>query len=274
MRFFLVKQQSNPGKKGRVESPSRLAPSTPQSQSFVNKKGGLLLSPTLERPGKESFYWEMCYMETEMKTFKDVMEGLKVIGAGTATIALAGAAVGIGKIFSSLIHSVARSPSSSGRTETRKIQVGICLSTCLSTSEHSVQVLRVLSLQPADIIWLGLAGINNEKKTTKWKQQLTMALGGPRQRPRRRGDRSNRVTPRRRFHSWAAVGGYLRKLRFDPPPGWEASTSSRSQGEVHYDGGYFFFSLPERMNCIGDHPFVAACSSDLRIHRGPQALLS
>ncbi|KAI3668603.1 hypothetical protein L1987_88399 [Smallanthus sonchifolius] len=29
-----------------------------------------------------------------MKTFKDVMEGLKVIGAGTATIALAGAAVG------------------------------------------------------------------------------------------------------------------------------------------------------------------------------------
>lgn len=27
------------------------------------------------------------------------MEGLKVIGAGTATIALAGAAVGIGKIF-------------------------------------------------------------------------------------------------------------------------------------------------------------------------------
>ncbi|KAJ0805256.1 putative F/V-ATP synthase subunit C superfamily [Helianthus annuus] len=43
-----------------------------------------------------------------MKTFKDVMEGLKVIGgAGTATIALAGAAIGIGKIFCSLIHSVA-----------------------------------------------------------------------------------------------------------------------------------------------------------------------
>nr|GEX23443.1 uncharacterized mitochondrial protein AtMg00810-like [Tanacetum cinerariifolium] len=121
----------------------------------------------------------------------DVMEGLKVIGAGTTTIALAGAAVGIGKIFSLLIHSVARSPlpprlselseevralrkwreqkldwvsllcwlipnnlqegkevnfitfsiisSSSGRIETIKIQVGIRLSTCLSTSEHSVQ---------------------------------------------------------------------------------------------------------------------------------------
>ncbi|KAK1405827.1 hypothetical protein QVD17_42474 [Tagetes erecta] len=51
--------------KGRVESPSRLAPSTPQSQSFVNKKGGLLLSPALERPDKESFYWEMCYMELQ-----------------------------------------------------------------------------------------------------------------------------------------------------------------------------------------------------------------
>nr|KJB09775.1 hypothetical protein B456_001G164300 [Gossypium raimondii] len=28
--------------------------------------------------------------------------------------------------------------------------------------------------------------------------------------------------------------------------------------------------LGERMKCIGDHPFVAACSSDLRIRRGPQ----
>lgn len=45
-----------------------------------------------------------------MKTLKDVMEGLKVIGTGTATNALAGAAAGIGKIFNSLIHSVARGP--------------------------------------------------------------------------------------------------------------------------------------------------------------------
>lgn len=35
----------------------------------------------------------------------------KSIGAGAATIALAGAAVGIGNVFSSLIHSVARNPS-------------------------------------------------------------------------------------------------------------------------------------------------------------------
>ncbi|GJR12246.1 hypothetical protein Tco_0794898 [Tanacetum coccineum] len=110
-------------------------------------------------------------------------KGLKVISVGTTTIALAGAAVGIRKIFSSLIHSVARSlfatvrpkeaegvkagsgfivvlvnaqppsrrkrsqlhnfsiiSSSSGQIETIKIQVGIRLSTRLSTSEHSVQV--------------------------------------------------------------------------------------------------------------------------------------
>ncbi|KAL8108644.1 hypothetical protein AgCh_024921 [Apium graveolens] len=38
-------------------------------------------------------------------------EGAKSIGAGAATIALAGAAIGIGNVFSSLIHSVARNPS-------------------------------------------------------------------------------------------------------------------------------------------------------------------
>lgn len=158
----------------------------------------------------------------------------------------------------------------------------------------------------------------------------------PRQRPRRRGDRSKRERLDGRFYSWAAVSrsrgrsapcpriwvicSQKRLLQSDlagersqfaaenktasertfvrffstkhgslritvgrwlpketpirsAPPGWEASTSSRSQGEVHHDGGYFF-SLPERMKCIGDHPFVAACSSDLRIRRGPQALLS
>jgi len=41
----------------------------------------------------------------------DMLEGAKLIGAGAATIALAGAAIGIGTVFSSLIHSVARNPS-------------------------------------------------------------------------------------------------------------------------------------------------------------------
>ncbi|KAI5422097.1 hypothetical protein KIW84_045517 [Lathyrus oleraceus] len=40
-----------------------------------------------------------------------MLEGAKSIGTGAATIASAGAAVGIGNIFSSLIHSVARNPS-------------------------------------------------------------------------------------------------------------------------------------------------------------------
>ncbi|KAK8704902.1 hypothetical protein V6N13_048514 [Hibiscus sabdariffa] len=41
----------------------------------------------------------------------EMLEGAKSMGAGTATIALVGAAVGIGNVFSSLIHSVARNPS-------------------------------------------------------------------------------------------------------------------------------------------------------------------
>nr|UEK21331.1 ATP synthase F0 subunit 9 [Ferula sinkiangensis] len=40
-----------------------------------------------------------------------MLEGMKLIGAGAATIALAGAAIGIGNVFSSLIESVARNPS-------------------------------------------------------------------------------------------------------------------------------------------------------------------
>nr|UBT68017.1 ATPase subunit 9 [Panax vietnamensis] len=40
-----------------------------------------------------------------------MLEGAKSIGAGAATIASAGAAVGIGNVFSSSIHSVARNPS-------------------------------------------------------------------------------------------------------------------------------------------------------------------
>lgn len=40
-----------------------------------------------------------------------MLEGAKLIGAGAATIALAGAAAGIGNALSSLIHSVARNPS-------------------------------------------------------------------------------------------------------------------------------------------------------------------
>ena len=40
-----------------------------------------------------------------------IMQGAKLIGAGCATIALAGAGAGIGIVFGSLITSVARNPS-------------------------------------------------------------------------------------------------------------------------------------------------------------------
>nr|GFB47433.1 ATP synthase F0 subunit 9, mitochondrial [Tanacetum cinerariifolium] len=124
-----------------------------------------------------------------MKTFKDVMEGLKVIGAGTTTIALAGAAVEIGKIFSSLIHSVAqsRNPLIYLPFNLKAFSSGtVAVDDLAGADLHSLSFFK-----PFDIIWLGLTGINNEKKTTKWKQQLTMALGKPRQRPRRRGDQNN-----------------------------------------------------------------------------------
>lgn len=39
------------------------------------------------------------------------VEGAKLIGAGCATMALAGAGVGIGTVFASLINAVARNPS-------------------------------------------------------------------------------------------------------------------------------------------------------------------
>ncbi|KAI3678011.1 hypothetical protein L6452_37290 [Arctium lappa] len=59
-----------------------------------------------------------------------------------------------------------------------------------------MQVLRVLSLPTSIHHLAGSCQYQQREKTTKWKQQLTMAVGGPRQRPRRRGDRSN---------SWRAI---------------------------------------------------------------------
>lgn len=43
--------------------------------------------------------------------FGIMLDGAKLIGAGCATIALAGAGAGIGIVFGSLINSVARNPS-------------------------------------------------------------------------------------------------------------------------------------------------------------------
>lgn len=45
------------------------------------------------------------------KIYSIMLDGAKLIGAGCATIALAGAGAGIGIVFGSLINSVARNPS-------------------------------------------------------------------------------------------------------------------------------------------------------------------
>ena len=48
---------------------------------------------------------------TNPKEKQFMLDGAKLIGAGCATIALAGAGAGIGIVFGSLINSVARNPS-------------------------------------------------------------------------------------------------------------------------------------------------------------------
>jgi F-type H+-transporting ATPase subunit c len=49
--------------------------------------------------------------EKKSKKKNYMLDGAKLIGAGCATIALAGAGAGIGIVFGSLINSVARNPS-------------------------------------------------------------------------------------------------------------------------------------------------------------------
>ena len=67
----------------------------------------------------------------------------KMIGAGLACIALVGAGVGIGNVFSALINSVARNPASQGQVQPFAFldeqQVGLRL---LRLERHALDVLR------------------------------------------------------------------------------------------------------------------------------------
>ena len=63
------------------------------------------------REDTEFMRMTLCPNASYYKTTILFMLGAKLIGAGAATIALAGAAIGIGNVFSSLINSVARNPS-------------------------------------------------------------------------------------------------------------------------------------------------------------------
>jgi F-type H+-transporting ATPase subunit c len=56
-------------------------------------------------------YGGRCHDFDTIETLCSMVDGAKLIGAGCATIALAGAGAGIGIVFGSLINSVARNPS-------------------------------------------------------------------------------------------------------------------------------------------------------------------
>ena len=71
------------------------------------------------------------------------------------------------------------------------------------------------------------------------------------------------------------VGRWLPKetpIRSAPPAGRHLPHPDHKE-RFTMMGVLLFVSLPERMKYIGDHPFVAACSSDLRIRRGRNDLL-
>ena len=57
------------------------------------------------------FYSGRCHDFDTIENILSMVDGAKLIGAGCATIALAGAGAGIGIVFGSLINSVARNPS-------------------------------------------------------------------------------------------------------------------------------------------------------------------
>ena len=65
---------------------------------------------------------------------------LKTLGAGLATIALAGVGAGIGIVFGSLIHSVSRQPSPSGSIWVAQSFSAPCL---LGSRSHRVSCLSL-----------------------------------------------------------------------------------------------------------------------------------
>ncbi len=56
-------------------------------------------------------FFQLQILKNKHKNYNIMVEGAKLIGAGCATVALAGAGAGIGTVFGSFIISVARNPS-------------------------------------------------------------------------------------------------------------------------------------------------------------------
>lgn len=70
------------------------------------------LTETRAEPECKAFRCSRCdETQPHRKSQLTMLDGAKLIGAGCATIALAGAGAGIGIVFGSLINSVARNPS-------------------------------------------------------------------------------------------------------------------------------------------------------------------
>ncbi|KAJ4834112.1 hypothetical protein Tsubulata_041340, partial [Turnera subulata] len=134
-----------------------------------------------------------------------------------------------------------------------------------------MQILKVLLLPTSRHHLAGSCRYQQREKTTKRKQQLTMALGP-----------NNVLGIERSFRPLSPKMGNMFSKKVAPiKPSWRAiPVRGREQDSKRaYLCSLLLHQARKfkdncRMKCIGDHPFVAACSSDLRIHRGPQALLS
>lgn len=59
----------------------------------------------------DGFDKQVCLRICYLKVIKMLLKSAKLVGAGLATVSLAGAGVGIGVVFASLVISVARNPS-------------------------------------------------------------------------------------------------------------------------------------------------------------------
>lgn len=86
---------------------SRFSAAYPFLSRYVVSQGGKrIISLEVEVSGCQKDLPSFKYIQNSF-----MFEGAKLIGAGCATIALAGAGAGIGIVFGSLINSVARNPS-------------------------------------------------------------------------------------------------------------------------------------------------------------------
>ena len=77
----------------------------------VDQKKNVVCNFYMPNMARDHVYWLIFDWRLCKRTICCMAEGAKLIGAGCATIALAGAGAGIGIVFGSFISSVARNPS-------------------------------------------------------------------------------------------------------------------------------------------------------------------